>query len=327
MVLVAVLFLAGIVVEAVRMHRLRSVLPPGENYNIGGRNVHLYCSGSGSPTLLFETGLGDDFLSWRRVQPALSRTTRVCSYDRAGYGWSTAIPGPRDTDHIVDELHELVTEAHIDGPIVLVGHSMGGLILRKYATVYPQRVVGMVFVDSSTPTQVERLPAEFSGGGDFTRADELLLPFGITRLRGHCGVEDPVTPEFNALLRRHDCLRVVMDTDDREAAAFRASAHEAMNTGPFDQMPILIFSQDPALHFGDVPFSEVTKENAAATWNILQEELKQLSPRSRRIIARGSTHYVHQLRPELVIREVNHLIAEIRGTEPARSDYGSTTTQ
>jgi len=320
------MLLVAYVVEAVRVHRLRSVPVPGEILSIGGRSVHLYCTGSGSPTLLLEAGLGDDFLSWRRVQPALSRTTRVCSYDRAGYGWSTAIPGTRDTDHFVAELHDLLAAAHIDGPIVLMGHSMGGLIVRKYASLYPQGIVGMVFVDTSTPTQVERLPAELSGGGDFTSADELLLPFGVTRMRGHCGVEDPATPEFNSLLRNHDCLRGVIDTDDREAAAFPASAHEALNTGPFGQIPILIFSQDPALHFGDdLPLAAARR--GAVVWNTLQEELKQLSPRSRRIIARGSTHYIHQLRPELVIREVNHLVGEIRGTEPARSDYGSTTTE
>jgi len=317
---------AGWLIESVRMHRLGSNPPPGTRYQIGEYSSHLVCTGTGSPTLLLEAGLGDDFLSWRRVQPALSRVTRACSYDRAGYGWSAARSGPRDTDHVAQELHALVAEAHIDGPIVLMGHSAGGLFIRKYASLYPQGIVGMVFVDSSTPTQFERLPAEFGGVEDFTW-DKLFLPFGITRLRGHCGVLDPSTPELKPQLEWHDCTKNAFATTEQEEKDFPQSCQEAKGTGPFGDIPILIFSQDPALHFGELPYSAATLQQAATTWNTLQEELKQLSPRSRRIIARGSTHYVQILRPVLVIGEVKHLIGEIRGSEPPRQDYGSTTTQ
>ena len=324
--LVSLTFAAGFLIESTRMRRLASYPRPGASYNIDGYDTHVICTGAGSPTIVLEAGLGDDFLSWRRVQPALSTVTRVCSYDRAGYGWSAARPGPRDTDHVSEELHALLVEAHIDGPIVLMGHSAGGLFIRRYATRYPQGIVGMVFVDSSTPTQFERLPEEMRGVEDFTW-DKRLLPFGITRLRGHCGVTDSSTPEVKPQLEWHDCTPGAFATTEREEKDFPQSCSEAKGTGPFGDIPILIFSQDPALHFGDSDIPVATMQQAAATWNTLQEELKQLSPRSRRIIARGSTHYVHVLRPELVIREVEHLVGEIRGSEPPRKDYGSTTTQ
>jgi pimeloyl-ACP methyl ester carboxylesterase len=316
----------GWLIETVRMHRLGRSLPPGTIYKIGNYDSHLVCTGAGSPTILLEAGLGDDFLSWRRVQPALSETTRVCSYDRAGYGWSSPRPGPRDTDHVAEELHTLVTQAQIGGPIVLMGHSAGGLFIRKYATRYPEGIVGMVFVDASTPTQFERLPPDFVGVEDFTW-DKLFLPFGITRLRGHCGVIDPSTPAVRSQLEWHDCTPSAFATTEQEERDFPQSCREVKDTGPFGQIPILILSQDPALHFGQLPYSATTLQQAATTWNILQEELKQLSPRSRRIIARGSTHYVQILRPELVIAEVEHMIGEIRGSEPPRHDYGSTTTR
>ena len=297
-------------------------------YKVGGFDEHLVCTGAGSPTILLQSGLGDDYLSWRRVQPALSTVTRVCSYDRAGYGWSAARSGTRDIDRAVDEWHALVQQAGIQGPIVLMGHSAGGLAIRKYAALYPQGLVGMVFVDASTPTQFDRLPAELTRDDieDFTW-DKLFLPFGITRMRGHCGVEDASTPALSAQLQWHDCTAQTFATTEREEADFQQSCNETKGTGPFGDIPILIFSQDPALHFGDSPLPLATMQQAAATWNTLQEELKQLSTRSRRIIARGSTHYVHQLRPELVIPEVEHLIGEIRGAEPPRKDYGSTITQ
>jgi len=324
--LAVVALAAGFAIESLRMHRLAAIAPAGAITIAGGSEMHFDCTGAGAPTILLEAGLGDDFLSWRRVQPALSRLTRVCSYDRAGYGWSAPRTGPRDTNHIAAELHALVQQAGIDGPLILMGHSAGGLFIRKYATLYPQGIVGMVFVDSSTPTQFERLPTEFRIIEDFTW-DKLLLPFGITRLRGHCGVEDPSTPEMKPQIEWHDCRSQVFDVTDREEIDFPKSCTQAKGTGPFGNIPIVIFSQDPALHFGKLPFPDEIGERAAVTWNTLQEELKQLSPRSRRIIARGSTHYVQLIRPELVIAEVSHLVAEIRGAEPARSDYGTTKTQ
>jgi pimeloyl-ACP methyl ester carboxylesterase len=322
----AVTLAAGLVIETVRMRRLGSYPPQGTTYKIGDYSSHLVCTGVGSPTLVLEAGLGDDFLSWRRVQPALSGITRVCSYDRAGYGWSSSRPGPRDTDHVAEELHALVAKAHIEGPIILMGHSAGGLFIRKYASLYPQGIVGMVFVDASTPTQVERLPAEFGIIEDFTW-DKLFLPFGITRLRGHCGVTDPSTPALEQQLEWHDCTRNEFATSEQEERDFSQSCIEARDTGPFGDIPILILSQDPELHFGELPFSLATLQRAATTWNTLQEELKQLSPRSRRVIARGSTHYIQILRPELVIREVEQMIGEIRGNQPPRQDYGSTILQ
>jgi pimeloyl-ACP methyl ester carboxylesterase len=322
----AVILAAAYLVETVRMHRLASYPPPGAIYKLDNYAAHLNCTGAGSPTILLEAGLGDDFLSWRRVQPQLSTLTRVCSYDRAGYGWSAPRPGPRDTDHIVRELHALLTQAQIQGPLVLMGHSAGGLFIRKYAATYPEGIVALVFVDASTPTQFERLPAEMRGVEDF-RWDKLFLPFGITRLRGHCGAPDPLTPAMKPLLQWHDCTPQTFATTEREEKDFPLMASEAKGTGPYGDIPILIFSQDPALHFGNLPFSLNAARQGAVTWNTLQEELKQLSPRSRRIIARGSTHYIQIIRPELVIREVQHLILELRGSEPPRQDYGSTTTQ
>ena len=90
----------------------------------------------------------------------LSKATRVCSYDRAGFGWSDPRPDPRDADHIVAELHGLLSAAAIAGPIVLIGHSIAGLYIRDYTARYPANVAGLVFVDASTPLQDDRFPAE-----------------------------------------------------------------------------------------------------------------------------------------------------------------------
>ena len=115
---------------------------PGKLVDIGGYQLHINCTGTGSPTVILDAGLGGTSLDWSKVQPAVARFTRVCSYDRAGYGWSQTGPGPRTSQQIVTELHALLAQAKINGPYVLVGHSAGGLNMRLYAYRYPAEVVG-----------------------------------------------------------------------------------------------------------------------------------------------------------------------------------------
>ena len=114
--------------------------PPGTLYAVDGHRMRIDCQGAGSPALVLDAGLGSDGLIWSGVQPALARTTRTCSFDRAGYGWSEPAGSPRDADHLSAELHGLLMAAGIRGPIILVGHSIAGLYIRRYAIQYPEQV-------------------------------------------------------------------------------------------------------------------------------------------------------------------------------------------
>ena len=100
---------------------------PGKFYSVEGRRMHLYCSGTGSPAIVIEAGLGSDWLGWQGVQPQLAQLKRVCTYDRAGEGWSEPRPGPRDAETIARQLHALLDQADVPRPLVLIGHSAGGL--------------------------------------------------------------------------------------------------------------------------------------------------------------------------------------------------------
>ncbi|HKE48703.1 MAG TPA: alpha/beta hydrolase [Rhodanobacteraceae bacterium] len=137
---------------------------PGQRVDIGGRKLNLRCSGSGAPAVLLESGASADSLAWYLVQPRIAKTNKVCSYDRAGFGFSDDGPLPRDVDANAADLHALIHAAHIELPVVLVGHSLGTNIVRRYADKYAAGLAGLVLVDPP-PQHI----SEFSA--DFVKAD------------------------------------------------------------------------------------------------------------------------------------------------------------
>jgi pimeloyl-ACP methyl ester carboxylesterase len=309
--------------NAIALHRFRSH-PPGRIYLVNGHKMRIDCTGSGSPTIVLDAGLGNDGLIWGGVQPVLAKTTRVCSYDRAGFGWSDALPPPRDADHIATELHGLLSAAAIGGPIVLMGHSISGIYIRDYATRYPEDMVGLIFVDGSTPLQ-NRNPAfkgaEGKGPAEWARALQrtALFDLGIPRVFGQCSNKFPGFDASAATLQAEDLCHVQWGSIAAEEDSFDRSGEETDHTGPYGAMPILIFSQDTGK--GVAEGEPVAMGKA---WDQMQEDLKKLSTRSRRIIAKGSTHYIQLDRPELLEKEVPLFIEQIRGAPSGPASYAST---
>ncbi len=121
--------------------------PRGKLVDIGGLRLHINCTGTGSPTVVMENGPNDSLVVWQLVQPEVSKFTRVCSYDRAGFGWSDAPNEPRTSSNIADELDRLLARAAIPGPYVLVGFEYGALNIRMFTSCHREQVVGMVLVD------------------------------------------------------------------------------------------------------------------------------------------------------------------------------------
>ena len=149
-----VLLLAGVIYEPMaEAADAKAYPPPGQMVDVGGYRMHIYCTGSGSPTVVIEAGWGDSSAAWGWVQPEVAKTTRICTYDRAGMGWSEASSQPRTAREFAKELHTLLEKANEPGPYVLVGHSLGGYTMLVYAQDYPDEVAGMVLVDA------QKLPA------------------------------------------------------------------------------------------------------------------------------------------------------------------------
>lgn len=123
----------------------------------GGRRMNLHCMGSGGPTVVFESGLSDWSSTWALIQPAIAKSTRACSYDRPGMGYSDPVPGSRTPEDAIKDLKRLLDGAGIKEPIVLVGHSLGGFYAKLFAATYPDRIAGLVLVDPSEERLLERV--------------------------------------------------------------------------------------------------------------------------------------------------------------------------
>jgi pimeloyl-ACP methyl ester carboxylesterase len=313
--------------NAVMLYKTRHPAP-GSLYMVNGHQMRIECTGAGSPVLILDTGGGGDGLDWGVVQPALSKTTRVCSYDRAGMGWSDELPPPRDAVHVADELSGLLQAAGIDGFIVLMGHSRGGMFVREYASRYPAQVAGLILVDSHVPlmqldpiVRAHDVKTERDSRWQVI-AERAALIFGIPRLFGMCSGPirgyDARTAELLAADRCHQPYHAI----NVESDSLLQSDQEVASNGPYGRLPVLILSSDSAFQAAHGMPLDLLKRG-----DEMQEDLKKLSTRSRRIIARGSGHMVPQSRPELVEKEVSLFIKQIRGEAPAPTQYGTTVTK
>jgi len=303
--------------------------PPGKLVDIGGLRLHINCTGAGSPTVIMEAGPNDSSVIWQLVQPEISRFTRVCSYDRAGFGWSDAPNEARTSVNIANELDRLLTRAAVPGPYVLVGHDFGTLDLRVFAARHRQQVAGMVFVDSVHPDIHNRPPFNVASESTFANAYYHVIPWtvplGVPRILGWC--RDNFTfpnqpkewarlvPEASAQYCRLQSWR----TEQAQVTDEVGSSLAAM-AGPFGDMPLVVLSHDPQVNdFGGF-FSPADLIKAERTWSEMQEELKGLSSRSKRIVAKGSPHWIQIHRPELVAAAVQEIVNDARGTAPFRAD-------
>ncbi len=290
--------------------------PLGRIYRVDGYAMHLYCTGSGSPKVVLEAGLGDDLIYWQKVQPEVAKTTRVCSYDRAGIGWSGDRPEPHDARNIARQLHELLQQAGETGPTIFVGASAGGFYVRQYVADHPEHVVGIVFADSSVPDQVRALK-----GGEWTQGkarrihreamwDLIKQTTGWARLAGDCkGDISKGLESYTGWERAQACRPAYARSGLDEWDEFWLSADEARAAHCCGNMPLLIISQDPDRPKAGWDAQSITNQ---PIWNDLQESLKKLSPQSRCIIARGSGHHVMIDRPDVVVNGIRQVVTDFR---------------
>jgi pimeloyl-ACP methyl ester carboxylesterase len=305
------LVVAGFLYENISEARdIRFNPMPGRRYDVGGYKMHLDCTGEGSPTVILDSGLGDSYIPWRKVQPEIANFTRVCSYDRAGLGFSYYSHHPSTSRDFAKELHTLLHNAGIPSPYVLVGHSMGGFDVRLYASLFRTEVAGMVLVDSSHPEQQKRLPPELNDlDATWLREQEFFeftMPFGLPRFLGFCGDD--------AEIRASDCNFHSAREGVAELKAISTSAAQTAATGSLGDLPLQVLSHDPDAPQPDLPEDLVKPTNDA--WQQMQKELSHLSIRGAQVIAKNSGHYIQLDRPDLVIRSIREVVDEVRQSPP-----------
>jgi len=278
------LAVAGAIYQAIATERAeRAYPPPGEVVDVGGYSLHINCIGQGSPTVVLDGGSGEFSADWVRVQREVSHTTRVCAYDRAGMGWSEMGPDPRDARQITSELHTLLGKAGIDGPYVLVGHSLGGLSMLTYANRYPDEVAGVVLVDSSTELdQFSQRPETRDShepqkqrstvGSQLVRLGvSLPARLGIVRLLSKL---DPASPEL----------------PPQQRAQTDALTPSTRQWSP-SVLEFLAPTQTRRLgSIGNKPLAVVTAGESEPSWLKRQDDLATLSSNSTHRVVKGASH-------------------------------------
>jgi pimeloyl-ACP methyl ester carboxylesterase len=286
--------------------------PLGKLVDVGGYRVHLYCIGTGSPTVVI-VGAGYSF-DWGLVQDEMAKSTQVCSYDHSGIGWSD--DGPKDSCALrVDEVHAALKTAGVKAPYVLVGHSLGALVARVYAGRYPEEVAGMVFVDHAISFgPVGTQPGITLGANGILHGppDGAAAPSGSQVANGpravSFGFEDD--PNFSNLSAKDQELHRWFMGKQRDQKTLQAN-HEMMPQCFTDADAIVAKPDHP---LGDKPVADVDTPGSAGAE--IQKTLLSLSTNSKELVADKSGHFVIIDRPDVVNNAIDQVIRSVRNKTP-----------
>jgi pimeloyl-ACP methyl ester carboxylesterase len=255
-----------------------------------GRRLALTRGGVGTPMVVLETGLGAESAEWERVQREVEQFTHVFRYDRANRGQSDAAPKPRSAEDAVSDLHALLIAAKLPAPYVLVGHSLGGIIVRLYAHHYPSEVAGLVLVDPAHEDQFERMspliPAPFPGE-----------PEELTWFRDfwNSGWRDP---------NRND-----------EGIDFLATRTQAQAIGSLGDLPLLMLTAGSEF-IKHAPPGNRDAARMQELWGKLQGEIMQLSSDVRQTLVKSSGHFIQREQPEVIVAAIRQIVEKVRGQSP-----------
>jgi pimeloyl-ACP methyl ester carboxylesterase len=307
--------------------------PPGKLVDAGGHLLHINCLGEGRPAVLMESGAGDFSFDWALVHAAAAKHSRVCSYDRAGYAWSEPGPTPRTMQQIAAELHTALLNARIEGPYVLVGQSLGGLIVRTYASQYPKETAGMVLVDSSHEDMLISLTDRTTGKENIVRFRELSREREIPPVQAMKSGNPSEHPQPSA--KTETKLESPYDKLPSNLQQVRLWAMSRPNyslarSSEFDFLPeemARMFSERSKTKYplGDIPLFVLTrsksrvpvaeapaKQNLSESHDRLQADLANLSTNGKQIISKNGSHHLQLDDPELVIDAIAQAVHAIR---------------
>jgi pimeloyl-ACP methyl ester carboxylesterase len=260
-------------------------------FDVGGRTIHLACQGSGSPVVVVDAGMGTapaEDPGWQRIAREVAAVTTACLYDRAGLGASAkAPPGPRTSADAANDLHAALKAAHVPGPYLLVGHSIGGLHAQVFASRYPADTAGLVLVSSTHPDQA--------------RTWLSLLPA-------------PVPDENKAITDVRTFLTGLASdpTKNEEMLDFRASAEQAKELRSLGSKPVVVATHSPRFRMAPGIPEPIAVKLEDATQR-MQKEFLTLSTQSRQNIAATAGHGLPHEDPPFVVQNILEGVSMVRG--------------
>lgn len=273
--------------------------PPGELIKVGHHRLHINCQGdkNNMPTVIIDSGLGGFSLEWQSLQTSLSKQYKICSYDRAGYGWSDPGPFPRTTKKIVTELKTLMQRANLTPPYILVGHSFGGYNMMYFSKVYPEEVVGLILIDSSHPDQANWFPSVFPDHPQSWRRARFIstpklptnYPYEYKNIAYH----------LMSAKKARNALRY-------ESMNFEISGKQVLSLGQLTDIPLVVLTR------GERAWPQTaTGEQLETTWLRLQNQLARMSKKSSHVMANFSGHFIHLDQPSLIKQAIEGVIKQL----------------
>lgn len=290
-----------------------------------GRRLNIFCTGKGSPTVVFDSGLGDGTRVWGLIQPAIGEHSRACSYDRAGLGFSDPPVRPSTSANEVDDLHRLLHAAHLKPPYILVGHSLGGMNVKLYAETYLSEVAGLVFVDPShedlgkgawaIDPESRKTYAPYMAAlqrcldarpEDFVPGSELVQ---------NCGpFPDPrYSAAINAVESERGKLRGRLQTriSEQENVWFTSADQVRAAYRPLGTIPIIVLTHE-AFPRGSAETQE--QRNAKnKLWIDLHDQIAAMSTRGKRVTVENTGHYIQLEQPQAVVDAILEVLRSARG--------------
>jgi pimeloyl-ACP methyl ester carboxylesterase len=318
------LFVIGAVWEQIARRQVVASYPaPGRLVDIGGRRMQIECRGTGSPTVVFETGL-DYFgsLAWAKVHSPVAQFTRACTYSRAGIVWSDDKPGPHDGLGAAHDLHATLAAAGERGPFVLAGLSLGGPIISIYTGLYGDQVAGLVYVDSSHPDQLKRFQAVLGN----SESDKAFIQgiggkvswTGVPRLvalrarnsRGETLAMMPQQSKEIALAYFSTSLASMVSERDATATTFNeAGAYRHLGA-----RPVVVLTHGKPIP--DMPAAQ--SETWERTWLEMQKDMATWSSHGTQRTIHDAGHYIANDDPDAVIDAIREVVDDVRSAAQHR---------
>lgn len=304
--------------------------PPGEVVDVGGYRLHIWCQGTGTPTVVLISGFGDYSLDWELVVHAIAPTTRICAYDRAGLAWSDPGPRPRSIERVAGELGTVLARAGVREPYVLVGHSWGGLIARVFHARNTGSVRGMVLVDAShedqwlgvgrdmvrprltTEAEWARLAPRQADSLDPRRDLVFPRPSGAATIGPPFDRLSPQAQSWRAWAQQRPAYLLGGDWDGLwsiRSDLITVAETRSVERAPLRALPLVVITA--GLH-QEEPSSTVTVEERQSQREINQLDLATLSSNARRMLALYSGHRVQLDEPDLVAEAIRQVVDAVR---------------